>query len=74
MRVAEGAARSSNVFYGADNEGIGLAPFYQFEDLIDAETQGLIDDAFAQMASGDLDPCQPSGASRRSRPRYLTAH
>ena len=61
VAAGEGSARSSNVFYGADNEGIGLAPFYQFEDLIDAEIQGLIDDAFSQMASGDLDPCQPSG-------------
>jgi basic membrane protein A and related proteins len=59
--VGDGSPRSSNVFYGADNEGIGLAPFYQFDDLIDEETQGLIDDAFAQMAAGDLDPCMPSG-------------
>lgn len=59
--VGDDAPRSSNVFYGADNDGIGLAPFYQFEDLIDAETQGLIDEAFASMASGDLDPCEPSG-------------
>ena len=61
VAVGEGSPRSSNVFYGADNEGIGLAPFYQFEDLIDSETQGLIDDAFEQMASGDLDACEPSG-------------
>jgi basic membrane protein A len=61
VATGEGSPRSSNVFYGADNGGIGLAPFYQFADLIDAETQGLIDDAFDQMASGDLDPCQPSG-------------
>ena len=57
----EDAARSGNVFYGADNEGIGLAPFYQFADLIDEETQSTIDDALAGMAAGDLDPCQPSG-------------
>jgi len=61
VAAGEGSARSSNVFYGADNDGIGLAPFYQFEDLIDSETQGLLDDALAQMASGDLDPCEPSG-------------
>jgi basic membrane protein A len=61
VAVGGGEARSSNVFYGADNEGIGLAPFYQFEDLIDADIQAAIDDAFEQMASGDLDPCQPSG-------------
>jgi basic membrane protein A and related proteins len=59
--VGDGSPRSSNVFYGADNGGIGLAPFYQFEDLVDADTQSAIDDAFSQMASGDLDPCQPSG-------------
>ncbi len=61
VAVGGGEPRSSNVFYGADNDGIGLAPFYQFEDLIDADAQAAIDDAFAQMASGDLDPCQPSG-------------
>ena len=59
--VGGGDPRSSNVFYGADNDGIGLAPFYQFEDLIDADIQAAIDDAFEQMASGDLDPCEPSG-------------
>jgi len=61
VAVGDEAPRSSNVFYGADNDGIGLAPFYQFEDLISSETQGLIDDAFEQMAAGDLDPCEPSG-------------
>ena len=61
VAAGEEAPRAGNVFYGADNEGIGLAPFYQFAELIDAETQGLIDDALAGMASGELDPCQPSG-------------
>ncbi len=60
VAAGEGSARSSNVFYGADNEGIGLSPFYQFADLIDADTQSAIDDALSQMASGDLDPCLPS--------------
>jgi basic membrane protein A len=57
VAAGEGSARTGNVFYGADNEGIGLAPFYQFEDLIDADTQSAVDDALSQMASGDLDPC-----------------
>jgi basic membrane protein A len=61
VAMGSGSPRSGNVPYGADNDGIGLAPFYQFADLIDADTQGLIDDATSQMASGDLDPCQPSG-------------
>jgi len=55
------APRSGNVPYGADNDGIALSPFYQFADLIDADTQAAIDEAFDGMASGDLDPCQPSG-------------
>jgi basic membrane protein A len=49
--------RSNNVFYGADNDGIGLAPYYQFSDLVTEDTQAAIDDAFDAMASGDLDPC-----------------
>ena len=61
VAAGEGSPRAGNVFYGADNDGIGLAPFYQFADLIDEETQGLIDESLADMASGDLDPCQPSG-------------
>ncbi|HEY7737693.1 MAG TPA: BMP family ABC transporter substrate-binding protein [Candidatus Limnocylindria bacterium] len=58
---ASGDARDSNVFYGADNDGIGLAPYYQFGDLVSDDTQAAIDDAFDGMASGDLDPCEPSG-------------
>lgn len=57
VALGEGSPRTGNVFYGADNDGIGLAPFYQFADLIDADTQAAIDDAFSQMAAGDLDPC-----------------
>ncbi len=59
--VGGGSPRAGNVFYGADNDGIGLSPFYQFEDLITDETQAAIDEAFDGMASGDLDPCMPSG-------------
>ncbi len=58
---AAGDARDSNVFYGADNDGIGLSPFYQFSDLITSDVQTAIDDAFSGMADGSVDPCQPSG-------------
>lgn len=55
-------ARSGNVFYGADNDGIGLAPYYQFDgNVITDEIKTAVNDAFERMASGDLDPCQPSG-------------
>ncbi len=61
IALGEGSPRAGNVPYDASTEGIGLSPFYQFADLIDADTQAAIDDAFDQMAAGDLDPCQPSG-------------
>lgn len=54
-------ARAGNVFYGADNDGIGLAPFYQFDgEVITDDIKAAVDEAFASMAAGDLDPCQPS--------------
>ena len=61
IAMGDDAPRSGNVPYDASNEGIGLSPYYQFADLIDSETQAAIDDAFSQMAAGDLDPCMPSG-------------
>jgi basic membrane protein A len=54
-------ARTGNVFYGADNDGIGLAPFYQYDgNVITDEIKTAVEDAFDAMAAGDLDPCQPS--------------
>jgi basic membrane protein A and related proteins len=54
-------ARSGNVFYGADNDGIGVAPYYQFDGVVVTdEIKTAVQDAFDQMASRDLDPCQPS--------------
>jgi basic membrane protein A len=56
-----GEPRSSNVFYGADNDGIGLAPFYQFDgNVITDAIKTEVTEAFDAMAAGDLDPCQPS--------------
>jgi basic membrane protein A len=55
-----GEPRSSNVFYGADNDGIGLAPYYQFDSVVPADAKTAATEAFDAMAAGDLDPCQPS--------------
>jgi basic membrane protein A and related proteins len=68
IAFGQGEPRTSNVFYGAFNDGIGLAPFYQFADLITADTQARIDDAYAAMALPDddpdyLDPCLDSGGT-----------
>ncbi|MGH2456195.1 MAG: BMP family ABC transporter substrate-binding protein [Candidatus Limnocylindria bacterium] len=56
-----GEPRTSNVFYGADNDGIGLAPYYQFDgNVITDEIKTAVTEAFDSMADLDLDPCQPS--------------
>lgn len=55
-RVADGTAVGGVVVNDASNEGIGLSPFYESEELITAETQQAIDDAIAAMAAGELDP------------------
>ena len=57
-----GSPRAGNVFYGADNDGIGVAPYYQFDgNVITDEIKTAVEEAFDAMAAGDLDPCQPSG-------------
>ena len=69
MAVREGieafggdSPRAGNVFYGADNEGIGTAPYYQFDgNTITDDIKNAVQEAFDSMAAGDLDPCQPSG-------------
>ena len=64
---ASGSPRSSNVFYGADNEGIGTAPYYQFDgNVITDDIKTKVQEAFDAMAlpaedANHLDPCQPSG-------------
>jgi len=55
-----GSPQSSNIFYGADNEGIGLSPYYQFDSVVPSDAKTKVTAAFDGMAAGDLDPCQPS--------------
>jgi basic membrane protein A and related proteins len=59
---SQGSARAGNVFYGADNNGIGVAPYYQFDgNVITQEIKDAVTTAFDEMAAGTLDPCEPSG-------------
>jgi basic membrane lipoprotein Med (substrate-binding protein (PBP1-ABC) superfamily) len=52
--------RTGNVFLGAAEGMVGISPFYQFGDLITEDIQAAIDDAFAGMADGTLNPCLPA--------------
>ena len=64
QRIADGTAGGGAVFNNAASEpeaGIGLAPFHEFEALLTPDIQAALDDALAQMAAGDLDPCVGPG-------------
>ncbi len=63
VAMGGGQPRKSNVFYGADNAGVGLAPYYQFADLVTADVKGKIDDAFSKMGSKALDPCMSAAGT-----------
>jgi basic membrane protein A and related proteins len=57
-----GTPRAGNVFYGADNDGIGVAPYYQFDgNVITDEIKTAVTEAFDAMAADTLNPCEPSG-------------
>lgn len=58
--AAGGDERTGNVFLGAAEGMVGISPFYQFGDLITEDIQATIDDAFAGMADGTLNPCLPA--------------
>ena len=56
---AAGEERSWNVFLNAAEGMVGLAPYYQFDEVITDDIQGTIDNAFDAMVDGSLDVCQP---------------
>ncbi|PRY68848.1 nucleoside-binding protein [Glaciihabitans tibetensis] len=37
-----------------ENDGVGLAPFHEFEDLVDPELQATLDDLAEQIIAGDI--------------------
>jgi basic membrane protein A len=56
---AAGEERTGNQFLNAAEGMVGLAPYYQFSDLITDDIQGSIDNVFEAMVDGSLDVCQP---------------
>jgi basic membrane protein A and related proteins len=59
VAFAAGEERSWNVFLNAAEGMVGLAPYYQFGEVITDDIQGTIDNAFDAMVDGSLDVCQP---------------
>ena len=55
--IADGTAEPGNDNWDASRDGVGIAPFYEFEDRISPELQTQIDEAFQQMKDGTLQTC-----------------
>lgn len=60
-RIDAGEAEGGNIVNDASNDGIGLAPFHEFEDEISDDVRAMVDEAFEAMANGELDPCEGDG-------------
>jgi basic membrane protein A and related proteins len=65
-RIKAGTAKGGPIILGLETDDVGLAPFYDFESLITAETKAKIADAMAKMKDGSLQACtvNPFGACK----------
>lgn len=61
-RVAAGTAKGGATLNSAKNNGIGLAPFYEFESLLSG-AQAAIQAAFDGFKNGTVDPCAPAACN-----------
>jgi basic membrane protein A and related proteins len=63
QRVADGSAVGGTLLLDAasDPPKVAVSEFHNHSDLLTDELQGLLDDATAAMASGELDPCEGDG-------------
>jgi basic membrane protein A len=63
QRVADGTAEGGTILLDAasDPPKVSVSEFHNHPDLLTPELQGLLDDATAAMAAGDLDPCEGDG-------------
>ena len=61
QRIGDGTDVGGNIVNDATNGGIGLAPFYGFEDMITSDIQDALDAALAGLADGSIDPCAGPG-------------
>ena len=63
QRVADGTAEGGTLLLDAasDPPKVGVSEFHNHPDLYTDDLQGLLDDATAAMAGGDLDPCEGDG-------------
>jgi basic membrane protein A and related proteins len=55
--IAAGTAKGGLAFFNAENDGIGVSPFYDAASKLPADTQTKIDEATAAMKAGTLKTC-----------------
>lgn len=61
VSIARDEFEAGNVAYNAQSDppGIGISPYHEHAGLISAEAQAAVDEAFAAMQRGELDPRAP---------------
>ena len=58
VRIKDGTDKGGSLKLDLTTDDVGLSPFHEFESLITADVQKLIDDAVAGMKAGTLNPCE----------------
>ena len=54
LAAAEGDFSNEPYVGTLDNDGVGLAPFHEFEDKVSADLQGELDTLREQIISGEI--------------------
>jgi basic membrane protein A len=52
--VADGAFTNSNVMYNLENDGVGLAPFHDYEDVVPQDVKDQVEAARADIIGGTI--------------------
>ena len=61
-QIAAKTAKGGRVIYNANNDGIGVSPFYDAASKLPADIQTKIDAALAGMKAGTIVTCPPAPA------------
>jgi basic membrane protein A len=57
VAIADGTAKGGLTYFNAENDGIGVSPFYDAASKLPADIQTKIDEATAAMKAGTLKTC-----------------
>jgi len=57
VAIADGTAKGGLTFFNAENDGIGVSPFYDAASKLPADIQTKIDEATSAMKAGTLKTC-----------------